>query len=335
MSSFLAGAVLLLLQGVPERTASQPASRPAFAVRSAWHRPAETSEAEVEATLRRAAAGGLRRLDVEAISEGQTFYPSPLYESQKGFERFDALAAFARLGPRHGIEIYGWVHVFFAGFAQARLVREHPDWLQRDAAGSAASFFEQFEGKGYHFLCPASEPARAHILSGLAELAAKGVAGIQLDYIRYPISRSEEGKTQQFCACPRCAGDTAADREKRILDFVTEVRRRFPRLRLSAAVFPDLAHARSEKYQDWSRFEVDELAFMSYDRDPSRVGEWIRKAPWKGPIVAGLAPFLKYPPETLIAQIRAAKDAGAAGVAFFALHSMDDALLARIAKELP
>lgn len=294
-------------------------------IRAVWHHPIETSQAEVDAVVERCVKGGINRIYLETIYEGRACYPSKWYEPHKEFQRFDALRAYMAAGKKHGVAIDAWCHVFFIGFADSPFIRDRADWLAKDERGRISSEFEIFEGKKYHFLCPAEPAARRHVLEGLKEAAAIA-DGLQIDYIRYPVSK--EG--QHYCHCPRCGKDDDAAREARIVSFVAEVRAALPKTRLSASVFPNVADARQSKRQNWPLFDVDEMALMAYVASPEAVAQAARQAQWKKPLIIGLGPFMGLGDDVMIAQTRAAKAIGVNGVAYFALHSMSDPFLARV-----
>lgn len=294
-------------------------------IRAVWHHPVERNDAEVDAVVARCKKGGINRIYLETIYEGRACYPSKWYEPHADFKNFDALRSYMVAGRKYGVTIDAWCHVFFVGFADSPFIRDRADWLARDDKGRISSEFEIFEGKKYHFLCPASVEARRHVLEGLKEAAAIA-DGLQVDYIRYPVSK--EGQT--YCHCARCAKDDDAAREARIVSFVSEVRAALPKTRLSASVFPNVADARQSKRQNWPLFDVDEMALMAYVASPEAVAQAARQAPWKKPLIMGLGPFMGLGDDVMVAQTRAAKEIGVAGIAYFALHSMPDSLVSRL-----
>jgi uncharacterized lipoprotein YddW (UPF0748 family) len=313
-----------------------PAGTAGFTVRAAWHVPVEKNEAAVEATVRRAAAAGLNRLYVAAISDGHTFYKSELYPCLKDYESFDVVDAFIRQGKACGLSIHAWAQVFCAGFSTSPLVREHPDWLARDERMGAASLFEQVRGNAYHFLCPGNAEACAFVQSGLDELIRKGADGIELDSICYPISRTTAADRQTFCFRMRDIGGCgdADRRENNIIQFIARLRQRHPDERISAAVCPDLALARGERSQNWAAFPVDSIDFKSFVIDTNRIAAWVRQATPRQSVLVGVAPALDMTPDKLAEQVRAARDAGANGVIFYALDWLDDAMREKLRKEV-
>jgi uncharacterized lipoprotein YddW (UPF0748 family) len=147
-------------------------------------------------------------------------------------------------------------------------------------------------GRILPWLCPNHPENRALELAVVRELATRyPIDGIHLDFIRYPSSSA--------CVCPHChrafeaylghrvsPWPAALDRPDLharwlafrravITGFVTDIRallrREAPRLRLSAAVFPNASLARDTVGQDWPRWcragLVDFVCPMSYHRE--------------------------------------------------------------------
>lgn len=159
----------------------------ALEARGVWHRPTERTTAEVNATVKAMHDAGFNQLYLETFWGGRTIYPSRVAEQNPTFRGFDPVAAFTAAARANGIELHLWMHTFFVGAdgadAPSPVVRDHPDWAVQDHAGRTSSTTEA----GYHFIDPAVPAARDWLLRLFKEATTSyPVAGLQLDYMRYP-----------------------------------------------------------------------------------------------------------------------------------------------------
>ncbi len=241
-----------------------------------------------------------------------------------------------------GIEVHPWKVCWTLARAPASLVAtlRQAGRLQRAA-----------DGREVAWLCP-SHPDNVRLeLDAVAEaLACPGIAGIHLDYIRYPDAQS--------CYCAGCrrrfeqalgapvpdwpagavSGAQAARyrawRAARITDFVravrTAARRAGPRLKVSAAVFPDPASSIDSIGQDWGLWLredlVDFVCPMNYTAAAGAFEAYLRPQlalpRAAGRVYPGLgvtAAESQLAPDQTILQILGARQAGAAGFVLFDL----------------
>lgn len=102
---------------------------------------------------------------------------------------WDPLAVALETAKPHALRVHAYMNVLpgWKGLkdppaAAGQLWTEHPDWFMVDSMGS-----KMLPTSGwYSFLNPAVPAVRAHLRSIVAELCEYDVAGIHLDYIRYP-----------------------------------------------------------------------------------------------------------------------------------------------------
>ncbi len=233
-------------------------------------------------------------------------------------------------------------------------------------AGAPPTFLAALKGAGRcqvdrsgaprEWLCPSHEENFALERDALLEVVRNhAVAGIQLDYIRYPDALS--------CFCATCragfekrtgakvaawpddvlAGALRApfrqyrrDTITRLVRSVaTQARALRPGIKISAAVFPDGEESREGIAQDW-RYWVNEglLDFvcpMDYTPDRARLESDVRRqmawARGKAQVVPGLGPSVhpeELAPERLLWMLDDVRRLGAAG---FALFELDHAFL--------
>lgn len=273
-------------------------SRPVTA-RAVWHRPVEKTLDELTQTMDAYQKIGVNLLFVETFYNGYSLFKSDYVEYHKDFpekygEYNDYLSAFVALAKAHGIEVHAWVEDFYVGLSGSiSLLTEHPDWIMYNAVYSkdeALSYYQKNEGGEYIFIDPANPEVQDFLINYYKELLAKNpdVAGLNLDYIRYPVSTEDEDTGYTAYAMKEFARSlgleqtlTATDMQKLILQFrqyvlkggganayqkwcdyrmqkVTDfVERVYTEIKLeknvllSTAVFSSLDKNKAEKKQDW------------------------------------------------------------------------------------
>ncbi len=325
--------------------------------RGAWHRPDETTTAQVNATVKKFVRAGFNMLFVETVWGGETIYPGAITEQKQKFKGFDPLQAFIDAGKKYGVKIHAWVHTFFVGHAGpgngksiGPVLTHHPEWALVKRNGEKISRAED----GYLYVCPARPEVQNYLASLYHEICVKypGLGGVQLDYVRYPVNSSLE---ESSCYCDYCRSafkkfsgvdpldiDPASHpkewktwqrwREDNITRFVKRVREENPKVIFSADVFPDIEEARKTKMQDWALWArkryIDFLAPMIYTPNALQVKTsvaGIRAVAGKNfPVYAGLAPFLNLTPEILLKEIESARSLSTRGVILFATQSLSD-----------
>ena len=256
----------------------------------------------------------------------------------------EALAAAAR----HKIALYAWATCWTLEGADpaliTRLTREGR--LMRDAAGNTLPW-----------LCPSLPENRTLLIDGLSALARRGVAGIHLDYVRYPETAGcyapatrkafEAAHGQPVAAWPAdvlpggpLAAPFADFRRATMTAFIREARAALraaaPGVTLSAAVFPTPAAAaeRGQAWPDWLRDGlVDFVCPMLYTESAADFNAWLDLCLAAAPadkLVPGLgtgADECQLEAASAAAQIAETRRRRLAGFAFFAV---DDELTGRL-----
>jgi uncharacterized lipoprotein YddW (UPF0748 family) len=330
---------------------------PSVEGRGVWHRPKEKNSEEIAALVKKFADAGFNMLFVETIWRGETIYPGFITSQKSEFSGFDPLRVYLDEGKKHGIEIHAWIHTFFVGYVGAAddsgtgpILTAHPEWQLVKRNGENVSRAEP----GYLFVNPAHPEAQNYIASLYKEVRTlyPDLAGIQLDYIRYPVnipleessdysdlSRNEFKKVSGTDPLTINPTDHPAEweqwrrwREKVITDFVKRIRWENPEVLLSADIFPDIEEAHRTKMQNWGDWAnkgyVNVLAPMAYTANTEWVGESIMKmrsvVGEKFPLYVGLAPFMKLSPSALLQQIEKCREMNVQGVILFATSSLSD-----------
>jgi uncharacterized lipoprotein YddW (UPF0748 family) len=211
----------------------------------------------------------------------------------------DQLAACLPAARRHNIEVHAWVICWAMEGAPASLLASY----RREGRLQVSS-----KGEPIDWLCPSDPRNRSFQMACIRDLATRyPVAGIHLDYIRFP--------TKDSCYCPGCRQRFArasgltinrwpADvqsgprmesfrrwRRDLITQWVADVRqdltRVAPAMKLSAAVYPGYPGCRDSIAQDWGEWArrdlVDFVCPMNYSEKTGKFAEWcINQAAFPG-----------------------------------------------------
>jgi len=258
------------------------ATTPSNEWRCVWdvHGP-DRSVAAWRATLRKLSRGGVNTVFTFAQIGGVPRFPSPSSPaSAMTLERLVTEAAAA------DIAVHAWMHV---------LALEGSDRTVIAALEAEGRLVEPPPGTaGTPWLCPDHAANRAMLAEAAARLAARGVAGVHLDYVRlenpggcvckasraafekrtglkpttWPADVVGEGRFAREYQVFQSESVTALIRE-----IAAAVRGATNRVALSAAVFPDRRMA-ARLHQDWpgwvSAGLLDALCPMNYELDAAR-----------------------------------------------------------------
>ena len=171
--------------------------------RGVWHRPVETSYAEIEKNVRMYSEIGINLVFVETLYNGYSAFRTSIadfpynprldYNYADGDKNYaDYLTAFAAACNKYGIEVHAWVENFYVGTQNTvPVVANHPDWLLYNDDGTTV---QRNEGGAYIFLDPSNTEVQNLLISYYKDLFDKveGIQGLNLDYIRYPVSDKAE-----------------------------------------------------------------------------------------------------------------------------------------------
>ncbi len=298
----------ILLLAAASQTVAGPAEPE---LRGLWVvRTALVSPADVDQVVEDASAAGLNALFVQVRGRGDAFYlsqtvaRSPLLAHQP--REFDPLARLLQQARARGIAVHAWINVLltshFPGVPRDNVVALHPEWVMtpRAAAGSRASadlrgFLQRVRSLGQvdpdveGFYISPSAPAAADHLEVVVRELVRGyvVDGLHLDFIRYPgpdydysaAALAGFGRQQQAANPLRATGEWPAAWDAYRRDVLTNLAARLarvareesPALRISAAVVPDLALARNQRFQNWPEWLqigiLDAVCPMTYTPD--------------------------------------------------------------------
>lgn len=178
----------------------------AVSARAVWHRPIENTYAELETNIRMYKEIGINLIFVETLYNGYSAFKSDIEEfpyhknlastyTKEGATPVvynDYLSAFVALCKEYGIEVHAWVENFYVGIDPlAKVVTMHPDWIMYNDNGT---YLQRNEGGEYIFIDPANKNVQDTLIAYYNDLFDKNpdVAGLNLDYIRYPVSSRDE-----------------------------------------------------------------------------------------------------------------------------------------------
>ncbi|MEE8585743.1 MAG: hypothetical protein V3T83_12930 [Acidobacteriota bacterium] len=245
---------------------------------------------------------------------------------------------------REGLEVHIWKFTMMQSVHQDA----HPEWYAVSRKGVSTAQQPPYVAY-YKFMCPTRQPVRRQLEKQIRELARlKGVAGVHLDYIRYPdvilpvalwpkynLVQDKEYPEFDFCYCEVCRStfkeqtgldplelpDPPAnaawkqfryDSISRVVNSLAAIVREEGK-QLTAAVFPTPQIARKLVRQDWARWDLDAVMPMIYHSFYKEEVAWVETATRQGvEALAGKIPLYSglYVPELDPAQLaRAARHA--------------------------
>lgn len=337
--------------------------------RGVWHRPNVTGkETDLEgicSVLDTFQKTGINLVFLETFFHGMTIYRSAWVPYYTGFEDYDYgvypdyLTAFVSEASKRGIEVHAWVEDFYIGVKENYFTKHAPQWLMQTKDGSV----RQSEGReygGYLFLDPANREVRQYLIRFYDELLTKfpRIAGLNLDYIRYPVSDQADdtgytevamddfarqqgltfsenaGREEKVAIVAQHYDQWVAYRAQQVTAFVGEVREmvnsKHETVLLSTAVFPEQGKSFGDKKQDFStwleRGYLDIITPMAYYDDVATLKNAL-EAMLPGLsqcyCYAGISPtYHNLPDEQVLAQMQTTADAGTQGFVFFGSQSI-------------
>ena len=242
-------------------------SKPVSA-RGVWHRPTELNYAQIEETVRTYAKIGINMVFVETWYGGYSSFKSDLadfpynpqlaatYNKNADTVYQDYLSAFVACCQEYGIEVHAWVENFYVGLnAEVPIVANHPDWIMYNDDGT---IYQRNEGGKYIFLDPANKEVQDALIGYYLEMFEKvpGIAGLNLDYIRYPVTDASQDSGYSIAAMQEFAeqkGITFSDAQKADRE---KMARKFKQLFDPAYLAGGQAEA-DQNYADWMTYRTN------------------------------------------------------------------------------
>jgi uncharacterized lipoprotein YddW (UPF0748 family) len=266
---------------------------------------------------------------------------------------FDPLAIALREAHARGMLLHAWVNVMPAWWGTTppkdpkQLYNAHPEWMWYDQNGDRQALSDRF----YVSVNPCLPEVRRYIVDVLRDLVGRyNVDGLHLDYVRFPneapgtpagsgldyprdvetVQRflGETGKTPE--EAPREWDEWRTERVTFLMrDIHNMLGTTRPMIEVSAAVGPEPNKARTEHFQDVTRWIqeglVDRVFPMNYTSDPvlfrERAEIWEELAPARG-VVMGIRVDTS-PPEQVREYLRLSR-VTFGGFCLFAYQSLYD-----------
>lgn len=337
--------------------------------RGVWHRPNVTgTETDLEgmcSVLDTFQKTGINLVFLETFFHGMTVYRTTRIPYYTGFDAFDYspypdyLSAFVAEAGKRGIQVHAWVEDFYVGVEENFFTKFMPQWLMLTKDGG----IRQSEGAdfgGYLFLDPANPEVRQYLIDFYDELLTRfpDIAGLNLDYIRYPVSSQEDDtgfteaaiegfakengltfpenatREEKVNAVAQQYGKWVNYRANQVTTFVGQVfdmvKQEHPNVLLSTAVFPEQGKSFGDKKQDFntwlSRGYLDIITPMAYYDDVAtlkRALEAMLPGLSACYCYAGISPtYHNLPDQQVLDQMQTAIDTGADGFVFFGSQSI-------------
>lgn len=339
-------------------------------VRGVWHRPnsseRETNLEQLCEVLDSFKAAGINMIFLETFYHGKVIFRTDKVPYSQRLRDFtygdypDYATAFVTEAEKRGMTVHAWMQDFYVGVEdEAVIVTSHPDWMLINQSGELRHTTEGHGFGGYLFFDPANAEVRRFLVDLYDELLCKipAIRGLNLDYIRYPISIFEEdtdtGYTPScmtdFCekmgiklegACIReelhsiikeknLVDEWIAHRASYVTSFVKSVKdmlnEKHPDKLVSTAIFPeiDLTYVmKKQNIRAWldNRY-VDMVTPMVYSYEAEQVHksvEYLKSLCGTTHCYAGLyTTYHNQSTEELEAHIEASHSAGAEGFVLF------------------
>ncbi len=321
--------------------------------------------AEVDAIVANCARAGFTDIFFQIRGNGTVFYPSqvePWAFELTGSDasttgrnpNWDPLKIAADSAKKRGIRLHAYMNVLpgWRGLkdpprAAGQFWTAHPEWFMVDSLGQRMRPTSGW----YAFLNPALPEVRDHLTKLVAELARYDIAGLHLDYIRFPYdykdvapqlypkaSATEIAKRSDFSydrysteqVRQRYSGNWGAFRRESVSQIVAGLNKTFKKQRgqpciISSSVLADFDNGYKSAFQDsrrWAKEQlVDWLVPMNYnavlfDERLLNIRKSLGRSATASQLVVGID--CKATPFEIRRQIAAVKKAGCRGYALFA-----------------
>lgn len=383
---------LLLLAALLAPVAALPpaplAAAPAPAVaetRALWVlRGSLTTPAKIDRLVADAARAGFNTLFLQIRGRGDAYYASALEPRGVAIApKFDPLGHAVAAARAAGLRVHVWFNVNLVASPnilptdRSHIVYAHPEWLMvpRPLAADLARIpprdprylarlvdWTKKNAAGVEglYASPLTPDAARHVEAVVRDIVTRyPVAGVHLDYIRYPSPLFDHSQTalagfrdslqreippadrQRLDARLRQDPLAYADayperwvayRRLRLADLVARVRGAVlharPGTLVTAAVIPDAREAYEHKLQDWPdwarRGLIDAFCPMTYTTSLQTFNRQVaaaREAAAPRPVWAGIGAYRLTAGQT-VDHIAAAREAGAAGIVLFSYDSL-------------
>ena len=309
-----------------------------------------TSEGSIDTVLVNLKANGQNTLMAEVRYRADALYIPNKHDSSysnnetrsyvmKG-SNFDALEYLLNEAHKKDIKVHAWITVLvitphdLTKLPGDHLYNKHRDWITTDLHGKTMPLTS---AEGY-FLDPGIKEVRDYTLNLISDILLNypQLAGLHLDYIRYPGEyygyHPEAMKIFEESLAPNTYGYRMLWKESVITNLVKDIYRRVkelnPRLELSVSVVADKVKARSQYSQNWQEWLdqgiVDRVYLMAYTKEDKILEMQLADPelePFKSKIVVGLRAWSdankKYNSSEIVSKINVSRTSGFNNIGLF------------------
>lgn len=277
-----------------------------------WLHPnCKNSQHDWQRHLEKLKKAGLNNLLVQVYTGGHALFQNQLLAEQP----CDVLKTILPIAQNLDMYVHAWMWTLINPSRQ--LKQKHPEWYALNKLGQSTVDHPPYVGY-YNWLCPGKSEVRQYLLKVVdALLQYDGLAGIHLDYIRFPdvilppgiqpkynLKQTEEQPQFDYCYCTDCQqafkkthglnpfhlknGDEAMlwkkFRENQITQIVKMLSQRVKKRGkiVSAAVFATPHLARKFVRQNWPTWPLDYVFPMIYHEFYNQSIDWILDASRQG-----------------------------------------------------
>jgi len=350
-------ALLLLLS-----PAVLAAENPAQETRAVWnHSGTGAFPGDWERSAKLLSENGFNAVFPNMFWGGVAHYPSEMLPRSDVFRRYgDQVEQCCAGAKKYGIE----VHVWKVCFNLTNAPKDFTAKMRREGRTQVTA-----KGEPRDWLCPSHPENQKLERESMLEVVRKyPIAGLHLDYIRYP--------GPECCYCDGCRRRFEADSGRKVADadwpkacfsgrrkaeyndwrcrqitaLVTDVSREAKRLRpglkISAAVFGSYPACRESVAQDWPAWvkagSLDFVCPMDYTADTAQFASLVRNQvkliDGRVALFAGIgvtAAGIRLSPDQVVEQVRTARSLGASGFVLFNFDAKTAAaLIPEVGKKL-
>ncbi len=304
----------------------------------------------IDTLLKDASENGINQLLVQIRYRGDALYNSNnKYTTFKNKERrsyilddsaFDPLGYIIKKAKKYNIEIHAWVTVFVVTpHDLKKLQPDHvyytnPEWITADKSKNKMSH-NSYEGA---YLDPGIPEVRTYLLNVMLDIVFNyDIAGIHLDYIRYPNAKYGYNPiaVQKFISdCSKLGEDSCKNwslwKQKQVNEFVkelyTNVKNISPDVKVTAAVIADPKEAKHNCSQNWVEWlnndYIDAVYLMAYATKNTtfqRIINTVSNFNQNDKIIVGVRAWSEnsYPVNRINEKIKYSKTKSFAGIALY------------------
>lgn len=274
----------------------------------------DMSEEKLEHYFSKCKEVGIEAVIMECHSGRPDILDSTTFRDSAALEIIRRAVPYAE---KYGIELHAWM--WTTNRVEKHLREAHPEWYQVNAQGESCLDIKLYNREHYRWLCPSHPECTEYLKDRVRELAeVEGLAGIHLDFIRYPdvilpyglhesrgVVQDKVYPLWDFCYCETCRAefkklhgidpieleDPTSCKEwmefrwnlmAKMASDVAAVIKECGKIS-SAAVFASPQESKKLVRQDWANFRnFDYLFPMIYHKFYDKEDPWVETATREG-----------------------------------------------------